>query len=157
MSGTAAAALGLTQGLANLSSPGGQHTTTAQYMDSIVQAAQSEGVGFGSFQTTEQRTSQALAAWAQSIDGYGHQFLNVDLYHPAGRIKRSDDQSRRDVQPGGRERADAGGRLYKFRRRNRRLAGHYRPRGLQSGGRQRADTGQAGILRPDAGRELRDA
>ena len=53
MSGTAAAALGLTQASGAIdSSPGGQHPTTAQFMDSIVQ---NETNQFGSFQSNEPR------------------------------------------------------------------------------------------------------
>jgi len=68
MSGTAAAALGLTQASGAIdSSPGGQHPTTAQFMNDIVQ---NEYGQFGSLETNEPRTASALAAWAQSTDGY---------------------------------------------------------------------------------------
>ena len=82
MSGTAADALGLTQASGAINStPGGQHPTTAQYINSIVQ---NETNQFGSFQTTEPRpgVSAALAAWAQSIDGYGYQFLTPHYTSP---------------------------------------------------------------------------
>ena len=53
MSGTAAAALGLTQASGAIdSTPGGQHPTTAQFMNNLVQ---NENNQFGSFQTTEPR------------------------------------------------------------------------------------------------------
>jgi len=75
VSGTAAAALGLTQASGAVdSSPGGQHPTTAQFMTSIVQSETSQ---FGSFQSDEPRLNQALAAWAQST--YGYQFLTANL------------------------------------------------------------------------------
>ena len=49
MSGTAAAALGLTQASGAIdSSPGGQHPTTAQFMNNLVQNETSQ---FGSFQS----------------------------------------------------------------------------------------------------------
>ena len=51
-SGTAADALGLTQASgAILSSPGGQHPSVAQFMDQVLQEAQSQGLGFSSFQS----------------------------------------------------------------------------------------------------------
>ena len=50
MSGTAAAALGLTQASGAInSSPGGQHPTAAEFMNNLVQNETSQ---FGSFQTT---------------------------------------------------------------------------------------------------------
>ena len=78
MSGTAAAALGLTQASGAIdSSPGGQHPTTAQFMNNIVQ---NETNQFGSFQSDEPRLDQALAAWAQSTGLY--QFLTTHLTTP---------------------------------------------------------------------------
>ena len=75
MSGTAAAALGLTQASGAIdSSPGGQHPTTAQFMNNIVQ---NETNQFGSFQSNEPRFDQALAAWAQKTGLY--QFLSTNL------------------------------------------------------------------------------
>ena len=56
MSGTAADALGLTQASGAINStPGGQHPTTAQYLNNIVQneTTSSANRQFGSFQTTE--------------------------------------------------------------------------------------------------------
>ena len=77
MSGTAADALGLTQASGAInSSPGGQHPTTAQFMNDIVQ---NETNQFGSFQSNEPRFDQALAAWAQSTGGDGYQFLTSNL------------------------------------------------------------------------------
>jgi hypothetical protein len=73
MSGSAADALGLSSTTAVAdSTPGGQHPTTAQFLTSIVE---NETNQFGSLQSTESRVSAAMAAWAQSIDGYGYQFL----------------------------------------------------------------------------------
>ena len=75
MSGTAAAALGLTQASGAInSSPGGQHPTVAQFMNNLVQ---NENGQFGSFQSDESRLNQDLAAWAQSTDGY--QFVTTNL------------------------------------------------------------------------------
>jgi autotransporter-associated beta strand protein len=68
VSGSAAAALGLTQASGAIdSSPGGQHPTTAQFMNDIVQ---DEYDRFGSFETDVPRASQALSDWAQSVEGY---------------------------------------------------------------------------------------
>ena len=75
MSGTAAAALGLTQASGAInSSPGGQHPTVAQFMNNLVQ---NENGQFGSFQSDESRLNQELAAWAQST--YGYQFVTTNL------------------------------------------------------------------------------
>jgi hypothetical protein len=81
MSGTAAAALGLTQASGAIdSSPGGQHPTKGQFMTSIVQ---NETGQFGSFQSDEPRLNQALAAWAAS--NYDYQFISLNLSTtPAG-------------------------------------------------------------------------
>ena len=78
MSGTAAAALGLTQASGAIdSSPGGQHPTVAQFMNNLVQHETNQ---FGSFQSNIFRLDQALAAWAQSTDLY--QFLTTHLTTP---------------------------------------------------------------------------
>ena len=107
MSGTAADALGLTQASGAInSSPGGQHPTTAQFMNDIVQ---NETNQFGSFQSNEPRFDQALAAWAQSTGGDGYQFLTYESYHLAGRIERTDDRSGRHLERSRSERAYAGG------------------------------------------------
>ena len=54
MSGTAAAALGLTQASGAIdSSPGGQHPTMAQFMNNLVQ---NETNQFGSFQSNDPRS-----------------------------------------------------------------------------------------------------
>ncbi len=75
MSGTAAAALGLTQASGAIdSSPGGQHPTMAQFLTNIVQ---NETNQFGSFQSNIPRSSQAMAAWAQSTGLY--QFLTTNF------------------------------------------------------------------------------
>jgi hypothetical protein len=74
-SGTAAALLGLTQGQAILSSPGGQHPSVAQFMDQVVQEAQSQGLGFSSFQSDRPQSDKNLAAWARSTHGQ-YTFLN---------------------------------------------------------------------------------
>ena len=83
MSGTAAAALGLTQASGAIdSSPGGQHPTTAQFMNSILQNETNE---FGSFQSNEPRFGEALAAWAQSTSGDGYRFISsTGTTPPAG-------------------------------------------------------------------------
>jgi hypothetical protein len=66
MSGTAAAALGLTQASGAIdSSPGGLHVSPAQVMNLIVQTEDSQ---FGSFQSNN-GFRPGLAAWAQSTDG----------------------------------------------------------------------------------------
>ena len=82
---TAATELGLTQqsGAIDLS-PGGQHESVAQYMDNVLNETNQFGqpVEFGSFQSTEPRLDANLAAWAQSIDGDGYQFLTSGLTTP---------------------------------------------------------------------------
>ncbi|HKI20195.1 MAG TPA: hypothetical protein VKA15_20060, partial [Isosphaeraceae bacterium] len=71
VSGTAAAALGLTQASGAIdSSPGGQHLSVSAFMNDLVQNEISQFGGVGSFQSNIPRDSQALAAWAQSTDGY---------------------------------------------------------------------------------------
>jgi hypothetical protein len=82
-SGTAAASLGLTQAAgAWLQTPGENLTSESAFMSYLVQIAQTEGVGFGSFQATwpqlageDPQAQAALAAWAASTDGQ-FQFLN---------------------------------------------------------------------------------
>ena len=70
-SGTAAAALRLTQKTGAIdSSHGGQHPTTAQYMNDTV----NEYGQFGSFETDIPRAAPALAAWAQST---GYKFIPI--------------------------------------------------------------------------------
>ena len=83
MSGTAAAALGLTQASGAIdSSPGGQQLTQAQFMNNLVQNETSQ---FGSFQSNVPNLDQALAAWAQSTGGL-YQFLSqsIGATPPAG-------------------------------------------------------------------------
>jgi hypothetical protein len=88
MSGTAADALGLTQASGAIdSTPGGQHPSTAQYMNNIVQNETDQfgnPVQLGSFQTAETKpgVSASLGAWAQSIDGNGYQFLTPHFTSP---------------------------------------------------------------------------
>ena len=67
MSGTAAAALGLTResGAIN-SSPGGQSLSVSELMNNLVQNETSQ---FGSFYSSIPNVDQALAAWAQ-LNGY---------------------------------------------------------------------------------------
>ena len=82
---TAAAALGLTQQSGAIdSSPGGEHESVAQYMDNVLNETNQFGqpVEFGSFQSTEPRLDANLAAWAQSVDGDGYQFLTSQLTTP---------------------------------------------------------------------------
>jgi hypothetical protein len=81
----AAAALGLTQESGAIdSSPGGLHESVAQYMDNVLNETNQFGqpVEFGSFQSTEPRLDANLAAWAQSIEGDGYQFLTSGLSTP---------------------------------------------------------------------------
>ena len=94
-SGTAAALLGLTQGQAILSSPGGQHPSVAQFMDQVVQEAQSQGLGFSSFQSDRPQSAKNLAAWAQSTDGL-YTFLN-----PTGGTTRAAGSSKATKDPAG--------------------------------------------------------
>ncbi|HME83408.1 MAG TPA: DUF3383 family protein, partial [Roseiarcus sp.] len=78
MSGTAAAALGLAQGEAIDSSPGGLSLSVAELMNMV----QSEDSQWSSFQSTIPNVDQALAAWAQAN---GYQFLtSFDTTPPAG-------------------------------------------------------------------------
>ena len=94
MSGTAAAALGLTQASGAInSSPGGQHPSPSEFMNNLVQNENSQ---FGSFQNNIGQLAQggpdyvdSLAAWAQSTDGLYHP-LESDYDHPAGRIEPAD-------------------------------------------------------------------
>jgi hypothetical protein len=82
---TAATELGLTQASGAIdSSPGGEHFSVAQYMDNVLNETNQFGqpVEFGSFQSTEPRLDANLAAWAQSIDGDGYQFLTSHLTTP---------------------------------------------------------------------------
>ena len=94
-SGTAAALLGLTQGQAILSSPGGQHPSVAQFMDQVVQEAQSQGLGFSSFQSDRPQSDKNLAAWAQSTHGQ-YTFLN-----PPGGTTRAAGSSKATIDPAG--------------------------------------------------------
>ena len=83
--GTAAVALGLTQASGAIdSSPGDLRMSVAQYMDDILNETNQFGqpVEFGSFQSTEPRLDAPLAAWAQSIEGDGYQFLSSHLTTP---------------------------------------------------------------------------
>jgi hypothetical protein len=81
MSGTAASALGLTQASgAVLSATGGDAMSPSAFMNNLVQNETSQ---FGSFQSYGSRTAPALAAWAQSSDGY--RFLtSITTTLPAG-------------------------------------------------------------------------
>jgi hypothetical protein len=87
MGGAAAAALGLTHASGALdSTPGGQQTLAAAFMNNLVQNENSQ---FGSFEAVWPQLAQAdpgfwgdLAAWAQSTDGL-YQFLDGST-PPAG-------------------------------------------------------------------------
>ena len=81
MSGTAATALGMTQASGAIdSSPGGQHLSVSEFMNNLVQNETSQ---FGSFQSNIIPQAQALAAWAQSTDGY--RFIHsIKTTPPAG-------------------------------------------------------------------------
>src|SRR5271166_983682 len=82
MSGTAAAALGLTQESGAIdSSPGGQNLSEPEFMNDLVQYENSQ---FGSFQTDMPRATQALAAWAQSTDGLYPFLSQTTTTSPAG-------------------------------------------------------------------------
>ena len=128
MSGTAAAALGLTQASGAInSSPGGQHPTVAQFMNNLVQ---NENGQFGSFQSDESRLNQDLAAWAQST--YGYQFVTTNLTTSrAGSSAPTTDPAGTYSGPG-RERAHAGGAgdLYTGHRGDLCCGGNRRPRRL---------------------------
>ena len=58
--------------------------SVAQFMDNVLNETNQFGqpVEFGSFQSTEPRLDTALAAWAQSIEGDGYQFLSSHLTTP---------------------------------------------------------------------------
>ncbi len=64
-SGTAAAALGLTQESGAIDSPGGQRQSPSEFMNNLVQ---NESSRFSSFQSNFPRATQGLEAWAQSSD-----------------------------------------------------------------------------------------
>ena len=100
MSGTAAAALGLTQASGAIdSSPGGQHPTTAQFMNNIVQ---NETNQFGSFQS--QRFPSLRRLWRLGLSRLTviGSYPTSTANHPAGRIERTDHRSGRahTVRPG---------------------------------------------------------
>jgi hypothetical protein len=82
VSGTAAAALGLTLASGAIdSSPGGQHPSVAKFMDNLLQ---NETNQFGSFQPyVDSAQTRLLAAWALSDAGLGYQDLMGDPV-PAG-------------------------------------------------------------------------
>jgi hypothetical protein len=86
MSGTAAAALGLTQASGAIdSTPGGLHLSVPQFMNNLVQNETDQfgnPVHFGSFQTNILPDQKAFAAWAQSIGGYPYQFLTSNFTTP---------------------------------------------------------------------------
>ncbi len=84
----AATELGLTKASGAInSSPGGIHESIATYMNNVLTETNQFGqpVHFGSFQSVEPRLDAGLAAWAQSPDGYGYQFLaSIFNTPPAG-------------------------------------------------------------------------
>jgi hypothetical protein len=86
MSGTAAAALGLTQASGAIdASPGGQHLSISEFMNNLVQnLVQNQKPLFGSFQSNKPKASQRLAAWAQSTDGLYTFLPQIDTTPPAG-------------------------------------------------------------------------
>ena len=92
MSGTAAAALGLTQASGAINSIAGRPAPVGgqQFMNNLVQNETSQ---FGSFQSNGYPDlDQALTAWAQSTDGY--QFLSRLLTAP----RRQDRACRQPIQ-----------------------------------------------------------
>ena len=87
MKNTAAAtSLGLTRASGAIdSSPGGQRLSRSQFMNNLVQNETNQfgqPVEFGSLQSTESKLDTALAAWAQSLDGYGRQFIPSNAITP---------------------------------------------------------------------------
>ena len=86
--GTAADALGLSQAVGAIdSTPGGQHPTITEYMDSVLTETNQLGqpVQFGSFQTNDPRLEAGLATWAASSAGAGLQFIaSTSTTTPAG-------------------------------------------------------------------------
>ena len=122
-SGTAADALGLTQASgAILSSPGGQHPSVAQFMDQVVQEAQSQGLGFSSFQSDRPTSAKNLAAWARSTDGLYTFFNTGASTRPADRARRPRIRPRAPARRRRRRR----GLIYRSPG-DRPFAGHHRP------------------------------
>jgi hypothetical protein len=87
-SGPAADALGLSQAFGAILSPkGGQHPTIRYFMHNLLGEVDQNGqpVHFGTFQTTDPRLESQLAAWADSAEGMGYDFLtNISSTPPAG-------------------------------------------------------------------------
>ena len=83
MTGAAADALGLSQGEAVLSSPGGVHESVAQFMNGVLNETDQYGnpVHFGSFQSNEPRLNGALASWADG-QGLGYEFWAQNFSTP---------------------------------------------------------------------------
>ena len=80
--------LGLSQAAGAIdSTPGGQHPTIKEYMDSVLTETNQFGqpVQFGSFQTNDPRLEAGLATWAASSAGAGYQFIaSTSTTTPAG-------------------------------------------------------------------------
>jgi hypothetical protein len=90
--GSVADVLGLSQASgARLSSPGGQHVSVASYMNDIIANELDQfgnHVHFGSFQTNDPRQGlvDGLAAWADSPDGMGYEYIpTITTTRKAGR------------------------------------------------------------------------
>ena len=153
VSGTAAAALGLTQASGAInSSPGGLHPSPAQVMNYVVQ---NEDPQFASFQSNN-GFRPGLAAWAQSTDGL-YTFLDQTTdTAPAGSSLPTTDPAGTYSGPGASAPTPAAaGDLYTGHRGDLFCGGDHRlSRHLQSGGGERADSRSARILCPDSRRQL---
>ena len=104
MGGTAAATLGLTQASEALdSTPGGEPTSAAAYMNNLVQNENSQ---FGSFQAIWPQLAQEdpeylgdLAAWAQSTDGLYQFSSQTETTTAAGSSRRPPIRRARTAAP----------------------------------------------------------
>jgi hypothetical protein len=82
LTGTAADALGLSQATAvSDASPGGQHPTLSDFIDSVVAQLGALGTGFAKFMSTEPRFLTSFNLWVAKHPGY--QFLQNGIV-PAG-------------------------------------------------------------------------
>ena len=164
MSGTAAAALGLTQASGAINStPGGQQPTVSEFMNNLVQNENSQ---FGSFQNNIGTLAQGsstylddLAAWAQSSDGY--QFLSsyTATTPPAGSSEPTIDPAGTYSGPGASAPTPAAAGTYiPVTGATSAAAEIVDPAGSYSlGGRERAHSCAARLLCPDSRGQQRDA
>ena len=157
VSGTAAAALGLTQASGAIdSSPGGQHPTTAEFMNNLVQNETASSVRFRpTFHELRRLWRLGLSRLRLSV----HITLALTPPRRQDRAYRPPiPRAHTAVPERARRRRRRRGLIYRSPGRPLLAAEIDRPcRLLQSGGRERADTRPARILRPDTGHELRDA